>query len=86
MEILAPASTTALLASVSTAIGDTSVGLYAIFALAIALPLMFWFFRMIAKFFTQGTTKLHYALYTDPKEVSTVEYAEHRMRRADFKL
>jgi len=36
-------STTALLASVSTAIGDTSVGLYAIFALAIALPLMSWY-------------------------------------------
>jgi len=51
MEILSAASTSALLASVSTAIGDTSVGLYAIFALAIALPLMFWFFKAVKGLF-----------------------------------
>jgi hypothetical protein len=51
MEILSAASTTALLASVSSAIGTTSVGLYGIFALAIAIPFMFWFFKAVKRLF-----------------------------------
>jgi len=79
-------STTALLASVSTAIGDTSVGLYAIFALAIALPLMFWFFWGVKQVFDFAGKKVDKAMFQEQKDISTIEYVEHRMRRADYNL
>jgi len=86
MEILSAASTTSFLAATASAIHLTSAGVYGIIALAIAIPTMFWFFKMVIKVFEMGGAKLDKALYQDQKDVSTVEYVEHRMRRADFKL
>jgi hypothetical protein len=86
MEILSAASTSAFLASVSSAFHVTSSGVYAVIALGIALPTMFWFFIQIKRLFDFGVGKLDKEMFQDQKDVSTVEYVEHRMRRADFKL
>jgi hypothetical protein len=54
MELISTGTTTTLLASVGTAVGTTASSLWAIVAVAVALPLTFWAIHKVKGLFPKS--------------------------------